>query len=338
MQPIAAKEQNRPVRVSTGSALTLGLENGFQDVRPTTVYLLTHHLDRCSANCLFCPQARTSRSRPEFLSRVSWPVFRLGEVLDALTREEERLRRVCIQAVNYTGVIDDVLAIVSKVLSRIDIDVSVSCQPVDSESLDELRDVGVDRLGIPLDAAAPGLFTQLKGQAAGGPYTWRSHMNAIHEAISVFGKGRVTTHVIVGLGETDRDLLRLIQRMVSLGVNPALFAFTPVAGTRLENMPPPSLSRYRLIQTARFLLVNRLARVEKMRFDASEALVDFGLPKEQLRRAIRSGLPYLTSGCPGCNRPFYNERPSGPIYNFPRPMTPPEVEETERTVEGACYG
>ena len=25
----------------------------------------------------------------------------------------------------------------------------------------------------------------------------------------------------------------------------------------------------------------------------------------------------LTSGCPGCNRPFYNERPRGPIYNYP---------------------
>ncbi|HDI74230.1 MAG TPA: hypothetical protein ENF57_04430 [Candidatus Korarchaeota archaeon] len=26
---------------------------------------------------------------------------------------------------------------------------------------------------------------------------------------------------------------------------------------------------------------------------------------------------FLTSGCPSCNRPFYNERPRGPIYNFP---------------------
>jgi len=25
---------------------------------------------------------------------------------------------------------------------------------------------------------------------------------------------------------------------------------------------------------------------------------------------------FLTSGCPGCNRPFYNERPSL-IYNYP---------------------
>ena len=26
---------------------------------------------------------------------------------------------------------------------------------------------------------------------------------------------------------------------------------------------------------------------------------------------------FNTYGCEGCNRPFYNERPSGPIYNYP---------------------
>jgi biotin synthase len=25
----------------------------------------------------------------------------------------------------------------------------------------------------------------------------------------------------------------------------------------------------------------------------------------------------MTSGCPNCNRPYYNETPSGPILNYP---------------------
>jgi biotin synthase-related radical SAM superfamily protein len=29
---------------------------------------------------------------------------------------------------------------------------------------------------------------------------------------------------------------------------------------------------------------------------------------------------FRTSGCPGCNRPFYNERATGPIYNYPREL------------------
>ncbi|MCW3977503.1 MAG: radical SAM protein, partial [Candidatus Bathyarchaeota archaeon] len=32
-----------------------------------------------------------------------------------------------------------------------------------------------------------------------------------------------------------------------------------------------------------------------------------------------------TSGCPGCNRPYYNERPGGPLYNYPRQPLPDEI-------------
>jgi len=31
------------------------------------------------------------------------------------------------------------------------------------------------------------------------------------------------------------------------------------------------------------------------------------------------------TGCDGCNRPYYNERPRGPMYNYPRPLNKKEV-------------
>jgi len=336
MQRLAAEKQDVLVRVSTGSALILGLASGLLNVGPTTLYLLTYHPRRCSANCVFCSQAKTNRSKEDLLSRVTWPVFRLEEVLNALTMKRGHVRRVCIQAVNYANVVDGIVAIASHILSRISIDISVSCQPVDSGALHRLRHVGVDRISIPVDAVNPKLFDTLKGHAAGGPYSWQGHMNALRQAVSVFGAGRVTTHVIVGLGEIDRDVLEFIQEMADLGICPALFAFTPIPGTRLENRDPPPISRYRLLQTARYIIVNGLARSEDMKFDASEALVDLGVSREELRHVIESGLPYLTSGCPNCNRPFYNEKPSGPLYNFPRPLNPSEIEEIERTVRESC--
>ena len=73
-----------------------------------------------------------------------------------------------------------------------------------------------------------------------------------------------------------------------------------------------------------------------MKFDASEALVDLGVSREERRHVIESGLPYLTSGCPNCNRPFYNEKPSGQLYNFPRPLNSSEIEEIERIVRDGC--
>ena len=42
---------------------------------------------------------------------------------------------------------------------------------------------------------------------------------------------------------------------------------------------------------------------------------------ETLRALIADGRPFQTPGCPGCNRPYYNERPGGPMYNYPHPLS-----------------
>jgi biotin synthase len=145
--------------------------------------------------------------------------------------------------------------------------------------------------------------------------------------LAIFGKGNVSTHLIVGLGETEREAAEAVQKCVDLGVLPALFAFTPVRGTALENSLPPPIEAYRRIQLARYLIVNGLARVKGMCFDAGGKIASFGLPKQVLEEVVDSGEPFRTSGCPGCNRPFYNEKPSGPIYNYPRKMQQEEIEK-----------
>ncbi len=83
----------------------------------------------------------------------------------------------------------------------------------------------------------------------------------LNEALEVFGKGNVSTHVIVGLGETEKEAVEVIQRCVDMGVLPALFAFTPVRGTALEAKSPPKLESYRRVQLARYLIVNGKARI-----------------------------------------------------------------------------
>ena len=62
-----------------------------------------------------------------------------------------------------------------------------------------------------------------------------------------------------------------------------------------------------------------------MHFDEKDCICDFGVDKEDLLRIIQMGDPFLTSGCLNCNRPYYNEKPSGPIYNYPRPLTEKEI-------------
>jgi biotin synthase-related radical SAM superfamily protein len=320
------------IRVSIGSAIVLGLVRGNLDALPTTVYLLTYKKGRCTANCGFCPQAKNSKSRSDMLSRVTWPTFQTLQVTKEIEKavKQNKIKRVCVQALNYPTVFDDVLSTVSNICSRCNVPISVSCQPVSSETMKKLAATGVERIGIPLDAANKEIFDRVKGRLANGPYVWKNQIEALESAVGIFGKGLVSTHLIVGLGETEKEMIEIIQRCVDMGVYPALFAFTPISGTALEFSLPPSLEHYRRVQLARYLVVEQKTRYEKMCFDKNERIIGFGVPRDMLRKIIKSGLPFVTSGCPNCNRPYYNEKPGGLLYNYPYLPAEIEVEEIEK--------
>jgi biotin synthase-related radical SAM superfamily protein len=323
------------IRVSIGSAIVLGLTRGTLDAKPTTIYLLTYRPSKCYANCGFCPQAKTSKSKADMLSRISWPPFPTEQVLKGIEHVAKRgaIKRVCIQALNYPTVFNDLLSLTKEIRLRTKIPISISCQPLNRRQMEMLAEIGVNRVSVALDAATEELFNVVKGVSANGPYTWKSQLKALKEAVQTFGKGSVSTHLIAGLGENEKELIQIIQWCVDTGVYPSLFAFTPIRGTALENHPQPSLSYYRRIQIARFLIIQGKTRCENMRFNGDNCLIDFGVPEEQIRDVIRTGRPFVTSGCPGCNRPYYNERPGGPLYNYPRPPLPEEISEIEKQIQ-----
>lgn len=314
--------------MSVGSAVVLGLLEGKLDANPNTAYLMTYYQGKCTANCGFCPQARESQSGSELLSRISWPAFPTNQVLERLelASGSGRIHRVCIQALNYSGVFDDLSALSIAIKGKIGSPVSVSCQPKDRKDIARLYSSGVERIGIALDASTEGLFREVKGSGTRGPYEWNNQFEKLGEAVAVFGRGNVSTHLIAGLGETEQDLLTTVQKVVDLGVLPALFAFTPVRGTRLERMSQPVVESFRRVQLARFLIVAGLIRLNDLRFDGEGRVVNFGVEESRLISIVDQGKPFLTSGCADCNRPFYNEKPSGPLYNFPRSPTVQEID------------
>jgi biotin synthase len=321
----------KTIRASVGTAIVIGLLNEKLDAAPTTAYLMTYTKGKCTANCGFCPQAKGSHCRADLLSRVSWPAFQTGQVLERIGRavKDGKIRRVCFQALNYPKVFTHLLALTKAIRQKVDAPISISCQPLSNENTRALAEAGAERISIPLDVATEKLFDKIKGSSAGGPYCWEEQFKLLGEAVHVFGKGKVSTHLIVGLGETEREMVGIIQRCVDMGVLPALFAFTPISGTALERVPQPSVQTYRRIQIARHLIVRGTARCEDMQFDEEGWISDFGIDKQTLLQIIQIGESFLTSGCPNCNRPYYNEKPSGPIYNYPKKIGQKELSEIE---------
>ena len=306
------------VRISFGTAVAIGLIDAWSAVNPSTAYLLTYTDEKCSSNCGFCPQARTRKSRSDMLSIIVWPSFKLDIVVYRISEAEmdSGIKRVCIQAMNYDDVFQDVLNIIQKIKLKTNLPISLSFQPIETGQIRRLVNI-VDRISIPIDAASKEVFEKTKGRLVGGNFEWENQIGSLMEAAKILGKGRVTTHFVVGLGETDFEMINMTQWSVDLGILPSLFAFTPIKGTLLEKLIPPPLPRYRVMQIAHNLLVKNEARIEDMKFNSIGRLCDFGVSKNELSETISSGEPFRTWGCPSCDRPFYNEKVTGPLYNFP---------------------
>ena len=313
------------VRVSVGTAAVLGLVHMRLHVPPTTAYIMSYTEGGCAANCSFCAQARDNSGDRQHLSRVVWPDFPLEEAVEGFSGPAaEVLERICLQVINYPGFLEDTLSLVDT-FKKTGLPISVDTCPVGGTGLKRLKDAGVDRVSIPLDGATPEVFSRIKGSGVGGPYRWETHMAALREAVQVFGAGNVGSNLIVGLGETEKEAAQLAQTLKDMGVITVLFAFTPLEGTRLSDVPQPPLDVYRRIQAARHLIDSGLVTVNEMSFDEAGRITGYG--PVNLAEALRDGAAFMTTGCPGCNRPFYNERPSGPFYNYPRPLTPGEADK-----------
>ena len=300
--------------------------HGFLGAEPTTAYLLTFTPGRCLGHCAFCAQSTLSKSPMYKLARVAWPEFDSGEVIDRLGANPGLFSRLCIQTLNYPSFFEALKRIIDGLKEASPTPISVSCQPLSDDQIVELRGLGVERLSIPLDGASPKVFEDVKGSGVGGPYRWRMQVDAISKAVHVFGEGNVTTHVIIGLGETDREVVNLLWRMIDTGVLTSLFAFTPIKGTVLENKRRPSLARYRALQTINYLMNKHELTRDSVVFDDEDRVKKIYVSKRCLS-IIGSGEPFRTFGCPGCNRPYYNENVSGPIYNYPMPLNAEETQD-----------
>ncbi len=234
------------------------------------------------------------------MSRVEWPQVQLEELAKRLAEHPGSIKRVCLQTVIKDGFEREALEILSRLRSSgVDMPASLAITPVQDEVLLRAKDLGVTHVGVGLDAATPELV-----QRVGKPYSWEEYWGFTKRIVELFGPRRAFVHLIFGLGETEREFVEAMALAYELGADVALFAFTPVAGTPMSNRRQPQLEAYRRMQAARYLLSKGAKREEVIRL---------------LERGELSPPPEatLTSGCPWCNRPYYNERPSGPLYNYP---------------------
>lgn len=138
------------------------------------------------------------------------------------------------------------------------------------------------------------------------------------------------------MGETEREILEVAQKIRDLGGHNHMFAFFPERGSLMEDWPPVDRGQWRRVQLARYIIDYAGGSFRDMEFDDSGRVTGFGVPQEKLEALINSGTPFQTSGCPGkednvsaCNRPYGDSSPTD-ILSFPFALAKRDVAKVRR--------
>lgn len=315
------------MNVSLGTASVLGLSHARLQEIPSTAHLMVGIPDKgqggagkgCINDCSFCTQARSSVGRGHNLSRVTWPEQERDRLFELLGEALNKgmFRRVCVQTVESPQGTQETLELIRGIRNlSSDIPISVCAFPYSASRVARFLLQGATNVGLPIDAVTPEIYRQIKG--AHLERAW-----GVLERCAQLWPGRISTHFIVGLGESEKDMVQSMARAQKSGITVGLFAFTPVRGTALEDLDPPPVGSYRRVQLAAYLL-KKGKDPACIEFDG-DRIARLSVTEEKLRQDILGGRPFETSGCPGCNRPYYNERPGQVMMNYPRKLTTDEV-------------
>lgn len=327
------------IKTSLASAMALRFVSGrfFRDARPYCINLLLSYTDDCRASCAYCGLARTRPTGEDSFIRVDWPILETKETIQRIVRYRDSIRRVCISTVFHPRAVEDTLLIAREIIGAarratptgIPLSVLITPGLFGRVEMERLKTIGVDTLGIGLDAASKRVFERTRTEGVKGPLSWDVYLSALRDASQIFGPGKVSCHVIVGIGETDKELSKIFFHLKGVKAMIHLFSFYPEPHSLMAKRRRPSLKRFRRAQLLCYLVENAMVTPESLDFDEKGKLVRIRetcrdrLLGLSITKAINSGRPFLTGGCPssngdiGCNRPFGSYRPGEPFRDFP---------------------
>jgi biotin synthase len=319
------------VRISMAAAIELGLKPGrINRCSCSCINLLQNYPEGCYANCTYCGLARERPGTPEENSfiRVAWPLYPTDLVAEKIAEHEEKVGvgRVCIAQVQDHRAYDDLVEMTKRVKKQapaVPLSALVSATTLNEERLHVIKDAGADIIGVGLDAVTEEVFDETRGKKARGPHNWEYHWRIVRAARDIYGPMKVNCHIIVGLGETDRELVDMFYQLKSEQIAGYLFSFNPEPGTAMQDASRAPIHRMRRIQLVKYLIENKDLPREALSFDEDESISRLDAPDTMVEVAVNTGLPFMTNGCPdrsgevACNRPYGSYRPGEEYRDYP---------------------
>jgi radical SAM protein (TIGR04043 family) len=207
------------------------------DVLATTVLQQCVRYTERERACQFCAIGQSleakrtiARKTPEQLAEVAEAAVRLDRVqhmvmttgTPATADRGARVLAECAEAVT----------------SRVDLPIQAQCEPPADEGwFSTMKSAGIVSLGMHLEAVTESVRRRIMPGKAEIPVA--RYLAAFEVAVSVFGRGQVSTYVLAGLGDPRSEIVALCRVVARIGVYPFVVPFVPIRGTPLESHPPP---------------------------------------------------------------------------------------------------
>ncbi len=169
--------------------------------------------NRCIYNCAFC-----NLSEHRFLQNYDKDKF-VDLIIKASKRND--LEGVALTSgihPNNTRMIKMMCEIIQNVKEKLPtIPIGVEPCIFNKEEIELLKKAGADEIKINLQIPDRDLFEKVCPD-----FDYDDILNMLNEAVDIFGKGKVTSNIIFGLGESDETVIKTIKTLASKGIVPTL--------------------------------------------------------------------------------------------------------------------
>lgn len=189
----------------------------------------------CSNGCLFCPLTYTPNNSHYFWEKIQQRIY-----------ENTSYK---IQSISFTTsypisktqneLVDEIVDIATKTRKILgnSIPLGASLKTPSKDHLLRLKEAGISEMRLNIETYNMKLAKYLMPRK-----DLNKILYSIEQAVNIFGKEKVSSNIIVGLGESDEDILNGVDKLAEIGALSTLYPYDSI-GLMNENFKRPSAER-----------------------------------------------------------------------------------------------